>query len=1597
MRRARCADITLAVKTPNGDETTQSITLQSEPLESAYDVAAKTDKTQTVNWYDNNATTRPRYGRGAGEFYPQLFFTITKQDGGEVVAAEKLLTYETLIEVGLDKWPEIKATNTGFIINLPTELEQTDQDGYITSFDVTWTFERPEAPDGYLPSTSMDSAGETVWDYQLTKDVKFTLDLNCGSAEPTPDQVRELLEQQFTLYQDPDGDAASAPVAKWIDDCIIEPNGDGLYSITIPDQPAYAKASTATPIAYYLQENQPAGEETADNLISAAELAELGENPADFGLEAGDSLAIVYDNTGLSNIVASNAVYDGGTLKLTRTGTTGYTAYKDWLDNGDADKRPDVTFDLRRYTEGNGYISAAPVYEANGALVSWSGDGDGVPDEGSSSTSLTVTAANEDGGIVALDEGETQDVANKVNHWTLSYNNVANPLPKYDQDGNKYIYVVMEYLTYGEGDDQYEQVFGTVTTGENGEENIDDTYPNEADQRPESSGDHYLYNNGTLSNRLTGQVQTTVTKVWEASAFQAALDDVAVELTAYQRVKVAEGIENTNLWVETDETIVLHDFYAENMSITRTVSMPKYDAKGQELEYEWRETAVYQGEAIADLSANASDAAIAEALKDTSTKPQELSEQTGDPTFTLEQSVGGGATQTVTYTSKSVTEGNNTTVTNRIADTIDYALEKEWKDKLEPETVTFGIYQAVTGKGFDFDLPYLELKLTYDENKKVTVEMTGGTAVKNEGIVVSQNLTHINGFNDKNESENKDWDAIIQGLPKYDESGALYEYVLLENGENDAYFPTYTTERYNATGDYSTVVVNAPGEGDRIMVRKEWLDDSDAEHRQVVTLGVFYKDNGTNLETKVPYTANAPVMTTDENGNQTELTCKLENGVWWGFIYLPKGVSKDAVYVKELSVGGEDHKVEYYKKENVNNQISGDPIQNVTYVDLYGEDHTEASVYGRVESSYHRYEVTYKQGTTQENGQGETLFTITNRRLGRVDLTATKKWVAGQGEDLQTSLEKLHEAINKKGNLALAVQLQFDGEPEGSKWIISNSGSADTVNVGGNEKVPIQDAAGNQVSSIQIILSGNDKLEAGEDGSYAKEFYFYNLPKYDSSGEVVHYQIKEVWVEQLDNNTWTLIPEEDLQEKLGTDLWTLWQEYSTSITSSYNANVDDGAGADTENHHDQDEQTVTVTNRRSGTKTVTWYKEWRDDFTNKNNQRPDIYLDIYAVQHVKDEKGAIVQQISQIYEDYRWSAESTSIDSDDGEHSITLMSNTESNDRWSVTLSGVPKYDDLGYEIMYYAVERTVVKASDYDYRAVQYIEGENGEIVGDRDGNNMTDGFGGITLNLSDTKYTWEDTADNPSSSIGDYNTGDGSATYPQYALKEGNTFVNTLGETYTINGVKLWQSLPEGYNVKTDLPTVTFNVYQFYEDTTPIVVGQNNGKKVATLTIDAEDWQYLGGDTRYAFVIDHLGDTQYKHGEGDNGYLYEIDDPLPLYDAENGKKYTYRVTETITLRDGVDASAVYDETSVPENQGANVTVTNKYDSDLGAIKVKKILSLPKDINATTGGFPTIKFTLTRTYTAGDETVEDEKFSLERNISASDVETAFNAARKNK
>lgn len=65
----------------------------------------------------------------------------------------------------------------------------------------------------------------------------------------------------------------------------------------------------------------------------------------------------------------------------------------------------------------------------------------------------------QDGQILTMKEGEDGTL---VYNWNTTNDGQEGspdkPFPKYDSEGYRYIYVVREYLTYEEGDYQYEQV-----------------------------------------------------------------------------------------------------------------------------------------------------------------------------------------------------------------------------------------------------------------------------------------------------------------------------------------------------------------------------------------------------------------------------------------------------------------------------------------------------------------------------------------------------------------------------------------------------------------------------------------------------------------------------------------------------------------------------------------------------------------------------------------------------------------------------------------------------------------------------------------------------------------------------------------------------------------------------------------------------------------------------------------------------------------------------------------------------------------------------------------------------------------------------------
>ena len=1376
---------------------------------------------KTLYWVDNNdeESRRP----AAEDYQPLLYFRIEGEDW-------RALEEDTCSDVGLSSVPQMTVVDNGnntYTVSvpdhrLPAEIIREDEFGAESEpLAVEWALgpagsggeEETDYFGSYIPvdvnednvedyPSAKDQLG---WYYVLTDEFSFDVQLRQGDRTAA-DGITDALYQTFLFSVDTGYDATTATYLLDTIREVLDVNSDvgadsGDPSGTITISGLWKYNLDGSRIEYSVEE-APNGD---------------GRLDADDGipgnvLDAGDWFQISYDNSGAPNVGSEvDKVYDGGILYLTLTGTKDYSATKVWEDQADSSHRPDGELQLWRYRAGQSYTTAAPVRDDSGSVMT-----------------------------IPLDKQDTQEIA-------------FGDLPKYDAEGYEYIYVVREYLT---GDDagRYTQVLGAVDAngdvsdtiwvlGSNGRlEQLTD----EAADAERAENDTYLYNGGTLSNKLSGTVTVDATKIWKAAAFQSELTDVQVELTLQSRPKSST---DDDAWENTDITKTLGgrengSFSAENLGgLSVSESVPKYDNQGRELEYRWVESAVYEGESENLLQ--------------------------GD-SFTL---TSGGSRGEARYQVTYQQNDNGTVITNAVSNRIDYTVEKVWLEGVEERPVTFALYRTIG-----------EQSLTED-CKVLTFEMD------EEGAFVESSIEHGDAYNDEIDKEitisGKNWEALLNSLPEYDEEGRRYEYLILEVGES----PTYETTIDSETGDYTTIVTNGLGAGERILVQKNWVDDSDTAHREPVEVTVYDAQTNGKIDS---------VILGDTAGES-------QDPVWYEWVALPEDIKAADVYIRETGIGAGG-------KVELSQDADGSFRDKVT-----GENHT--------------YEATYDS----ENVANEIVWTVTNRRLGNVDLTVVKDWRDGNGE----GVDALWTAMAGTG-LTLAVKLEISAS-DGTYTIEENY-----VNLGG-EDVPIMDNEGQPVSSVQPILTEDEKIET---------IYFHNLPKYDTNGTVVRYTVEEVWLHNGEE-----IALSELQT-ISPDVYALWSTYTRSVEeTSYDAN--DGA-------LENDTQEITLTNTRTGVTDAVWYKEWHDVYMYEAGSRPDIYLDIYQTVHTSETE----TETQLIYPSYRWTDEGLlppeteepdaggNAGGSEGEASETpaeASGDTAQQYVWQALLEDLPKYDAYGFEIVYSAVERTNVNASEFDYAIAEYWW--EGTHLGTR---NEAD-------TESEDAYTAHTTA----------LTGQ-TEDYARYALNAGGTFVNRLDKPLTIEGRKLWTNLPAGYPAE-DLPTVTFALYQrerggaYDFDADPI----------ATLTIS--DWSGLNN---YTFQILYEGGNIID-GSGEVRPETLGQKPLPKYTPE-GRLYEYTLRET-GITDTGGASLVDDEstdTDIPlfeMRQPSNTfQAENVYNSPTGSLSVKKILELPTGEEDVPIAYPAVRFHLYRTYTKNSGETSEQELVQTITWSSQDVREAY-------
>ena len=320
-----------------------------------------------------------------------------------------------------------------------------------------------------------------------------------------------------------------------------------------------------------------------------------------------------------------------------------------------------------------------------------------------------------------------------------------------------------------------------------------------------------------------------------------------------------------------------------------------------------------------------------------------------------------------------------------------------------------------------------------------------------------------------------------------------------------------------------------------------------------------------------------------------------------------------------------------------------------------------------------------------------------------------------------------------------------------------------------------------------------------------------------------------------------------------------------------------------------------MTNGLSNTKRVTWEKQWYDDFTVNQGQRPDLYLDIYRATFDSDgnvrtvelvranylmQPGVIVEEPEEPEPDKGGEPEialMTTLSDDGGQtDSATLDPN-----HWTVTMENAAKYDGAGYEYIYYAVERTQVNFADYDYQLAQYeydVDGD-GELepLGDRD-------------TISDEYLTGENSRQNLVLDLKEHGKNidqTQETSYPKYALREGGTIVNSLDDEVVIQGQKIWVSMPNAYPA-VDLPAVTFELDQYVGEE---LIEQN----VASLKVT--QWASAKVNGTYVFQIEYLGKNVMTVAEDGTVTVEPATEnanaqTLPRYDGA-GRLYTYVVRE--------------------------------------------------------------------------------------------------------
>lgn len=1169
----------------------------------------------TITWCDNNSASRP-----TPDSYGDAILPMFRVGGGKWIVlltpdGQLTNTAKVALHITGDTIPNwAKQTSVtrasvsdwnASISGMPTKLTATTQTPtgefddhgnptYSTSTieqDIEWMLQDTnKLPEGYIYGEN-DEGKEGEHRYLMsTTEVSFTVIGKIGNQTlPNTFQAAQAEDFVFSASIDNEETGRSDTIANLVADGTLklQTSEDGNTCTITATLPMYDEQGR--PIVYYIEYK--------------------GDS------EGTDYYQATYNNAASpSHGSATDKAYDGGTMTLRHMGTTTFDATKAWLDDDNQENRPATRFTLWRYAN-NGTAGAT--------------------------TASQVQLTNKESGTleyasISLD-AKSETTVDLGDLLASTYQDVGS-LPKYDPDGYPYIYALREESAPA----GYEIVYGSV----DGSGNVTDTAPNYQDPngdpvtltgKARPSTDPLIYNGGTVTNRLTGTVEVTSTKTWEIAAFQDDLTDVVVTFTAQSRV---EGSDDA--WQNvTGENATHEETGWKSETLTRSFSdtFPQYNSLGQELEYRWVESNVTLGDQQTNFTFDSDKGA-------------------GSFTLTLPSPDGEGSETldfTSTYTPADPDDETSTDmIVNTFSNVTDQHVDKYWEQpdgtlaQIKPVGESYPDYLDMSGNvTFDvFQDGVLVGTFTLDGSR----DKDGAKQLTLENGQVAEGMSGVT------YQETSSYHADILNLPKYAPDGSRHSYLVLEQNPSG-----WHTERTYDDETRTTTVENTygPGEGSEIRVMKDWVDGDDAAHRQQVVVELRAR-HAMESTTKGPdgvtplysYDANEVVDVFGKGGSSAGVVDQDADTItlsaatsWYAEVDVPIGnLSYQDFYLVEVALtdGTDTNPVVASTAEAIEKYGENTVWANV------GWDYESTQDTERVATDQHVYEVNAGDADNPSYNRDMKAVSVSNRRIGILDLTVTKTWEDGGDVNARPEAELVLSCVEYPNDAHENYGFSIDAE--GRAWVQVS-----------HNRLPVLDADGNQLTDEDVRLDGDDLVVKVDTEQDKYSFGFFGLPKYDADGNVVHYDVNERWVDEDDHGEYT----------------------SSKTVGTYHTGA----------LHFHDDQTISFENTRQGVRDVTFYKHWNDQYVNEElSQRPDIYLTLYRLTVSINEDGDYVYgDLEPVdgYQKYEW----TGTADPDGDIRYDQV----------CTVSNLPKYNEDGLEYIYYASESMAADGEALDYAHVQF------------------------------------------------------------------------------------------------------------------------------------------------------------------------------------------------------------------------------------------------------------------------------------------------------